>query len=267
MRFYHLGTMRKPSSLFAFGALVMFVLATPIHADVSPQKRALISELIRVSGAADITVGYIADMFAEQYGRPKGVASALWMREQMGSSIQFRQLVENTRMEIYDRYFTEKQLTDLVNFYQSDTGKHLVEVQERIDDEARRKVAGALMEELQVAAERSRQKRTMADMMTLATALEARATDTNNYPVSGSIDEIAKLLEPTYVRQTPKKDAWSNEYRYVGSSDGLHYRFVSAGPDKAFDPSSGTIGKLPATSSDDLIYEDGAWVRPQSPKL
>lgn len=247
--------------------IVTFVIANPLRADVSPQKRALISELIRVSGAADITVGYIADMFSEQYGKPKGVASAMWMREQMGNSIQFRQLVESTRMDIYDRYFTEKQLGDLIAFYQSDAGKRLVEVQEKIDDEARRKVAGALIEELQVAAERSRQKRTMADMMTLATALEARATDTNNYPKSGSIDELAKLLEPAYVRQTPKKDGWSSEYRYIGSSDGLHYRIVSAGPDKAFDPASVAIGKLPASSTDDLIYEDGAWVRPQSPKL
>lgn len=247
--------------------LLTFVFAISLQAEVSPQKRAMISELIRLSGAADITVGYIGDLFAEQYGRPKAVASALWMREQMGNSKEFRDLVENTRMEIYDRYFTEKQLADLLKFYRSDTGKHLVEVQEKIDDEARRKVAGALIEDLHTAGERSRQKRTMADMMTLATALEARATDTNSYPARGSVDELAKLLEPAYIHQTPRKDGWSNEFRYIGSADGRHYRFISAGPDKTFDPSSITFGKLPATSSDDLIYEDGAWVRPQSPKL
>jgi prepilin-type N-terminal cleavage/methylation domain-containing protein len=65
------------------------------------------------------------------------------------------------------------------------------------------------------AMQRARQKRSMADMRTIATAWEARATDLNRYTAAGAVGEITwpatdktisdvvSLLTPTYMRKTP----------------------------------------------------------------
>lgn len=233
---------------------------------MTAQKRALIQELLRVSGAADVTLHYIDEVFSEQYGKPKGAATTEWMHQRIANDADFARLVETTQSDFYDRYFTDTQLQDLISFYKSDAGRRLVEMQSQISSEARQKVAGALMQQMQEAEAVSKQKRTMADMRTLAIAIEARATDTNQYPKAGSIDDIAKLIEPTYIKTTPRTDRWSNLFRYFGSPDGTHYRIVSGGPDGKVDAASMQLGKLPAESSDDLIFEDGVFRRPQSPK-
>ncbi|MBV8547809.1 MAG: hypothetical protein JO088_23955, partial [Acidobacteria bacterium] len=74
------------------------------------------------------------------------------------------------------------------------------------------------------ALQRSRQKRTMADMRMIATAWEARATDVNRYNAAGQISEsafpqenvpsatLAENLSPTYIRAFPRVDGWSNPF-------------------------------------------------------
>src|SRR5437764_7326105 len=88
---------------------------------------------------------------------------------------------------------------------------------------------------------RSAQKRSMADMRTLATALEARATDKNEYPIVGKFDDLVPLLEPTYIKTVPRVDGWDNKWKYeswkedpkaIGAD---HYAFGSAGRDDKFD--------------------------------
>src|SRR5919205_3286581 len=76
------------------------------------------------------------------------------------------------------------------------------------------------------ALQRSRQKRTMADMRTIATAWEARATDTNKYNAAGTITAITACsnsltittlsgaLSPTYIKLLPNKDGWGNALHF-----------------------------------------------------
>lgn len=83
---------------------------------------------------------------------------------------------------------------------------------------------------LLIARNRSFEKRTMADMRSLAQALEARATDQNTYGLvpadrnnpGGEIGDLTKLrrvshreleraLTPTYIREVMKEDGWGNE--------------------------------------------------------
>lgn len=89
---------------------------------------------------------------------------------------------------------------------------------------------------------RSRQKRSMADMRSLATALEARATDTNTYaidaiPVSQtttdftaltpvSFDALERALIPTYMKKPVRLDGWGNEFevRIGAKSYGIRSR-------------------------------------------
>src|SRR4051812_16958620 len=67
------------------------------------------------------------------------------------------------------------------------------------------------------AMQRSKQKRTMADMRTIATAWEARATDMNKYNAAGltalalctstvSQAELSGALAPTYIKIVPAVD-------------------------------------------------------------
>ena len=68
-------------------------------------------------------------------------------------------------------------------------------------------LAAIAIPNLLTAMKRSKQKRTMADMRTIATAWEARATDVNRYNAAGvtlptvsvSAATLGNYLSPTYV--------------------------------------------------------------------
>src|SRR3954452_4060034 len=78
-------------------------------------------------------------------------------------------------------------------------------------------LAAIAIPNLLTAMQRSKQKRTMADMRTIATAWEARATDVNRYNAAGlsyptggvTWDELNTYLAPTYVKSLPQDDAWN----------------------------------------------------------
>jgi type II secretion system protein G len=122
------------------------------------------------------------------------------------------------------------------------------------------------------ALQRSRQKRTMADMRSIATAWEARATDTNTYLAAGAISlpatafpaaDLGKILVPTYIKVLPAADGWKNPYAYGASAD--NYVIVSAGktasvvtPDL---PGASCSICGPKTSfQDDIIFSNGVFV-------
>src|SRR5947209_6548821 len=77
-------------------------------------------------------------------------------------------------------------------------------------------LAAIAIPNLLTAMQRSKQKRSMADIRSIATAWEARATDTNNYNAAGlaasqisfaSVSEsygtMVGLLTPTYIKSLP----------------------------------------------------------------
>src|SRR3954451_19149870 len=78
-------------------------------------------------------------------------------------------------------------------------------------------LAAIAIPNLLTAMQRSKQKRTMADMRSIATAWEARATDTNRYTAAGGLSlpstsigqsALAGMLAPTYIKLLPSKDGW-----------------------------------------------------------
>src|SRR3979409_2683287 len=84
-------------------------------------------------------------------------------------------------------------------------------------------LAAIAIPNLLTAMQRSKQKRTMADTRTVATAWEARATDLRKYNAAGAagyptsasnvtIDDLTTYLAPTYVKTFPKKDGWGNNW-------------------------------------------------------
>jgi general secretion pathway protein G len=113
---------------------------------------------------------------------------------------------------------------------------------------------------------RAKQKRTMADMRSLATACEAYATDNNRYPNATSIDGLRPMLTPTYIRELPVMDGWKHDLRYEAWSRANEldsYGIASAGKDGVFEQgtlqeySPGTTQRFEA----DIVFANGAFVR------
>src|SRR3712207_533450 len=77
-------------------------------------------------------------------------------------------------------------------------------------------LAAIAIPNLLTALQRSRQKRSMADMRSIATGWESRATDTNGYAAAGAsvswpnttadVTAIEGMLTPTYIKKFPYYD-------------------------------------------------------------
>ena len=112
---------------------------------------------------------------------------------------------------------------------------------------------------------RGLQIRTMADIRSLATALEARATERNEYPTIRSVNDLVQLLEPTYIKPMPRTDGWGNAWRYESwkedpkSAGPDHYALGSGGRDNKFEKASlRQYSKTATTDFDgDLVVRDG----------
>lgn len=113
------------------------------------------------------------------------------------------------------------------------------------------------------AGQRGRAKKSMADIRSIATALEAWAVDQGAYPAAGSLDELAPLLEGKYIAALPRKDQWGNPYRYhlLGDPpvDRQEYWIISAGSDGTVewaDPRSYPEGATTDCACDIVYYND-----------
>ena len=62
---------------------------------------------------------------------------------------------------------------------------------------------------------------TRSDMQAISTALNARMIDAGGFPSGGDMEEMAVLLEPTYIRSVPREDAWGRPFRYDSNGDGF----------------------------------------------
>ena len=82
-------------------------------------------------------------------------------------------------------------------------------------------LAAIAIPNLLTAMQRSKQKRTMADIRSIATAWEARATDVNKYNAAAAVTipgndvtsaNLVAALVPTYIKQLPAKDGWEGDF-------------------------------------------------------
>jgi type II secretory pathway pseudopilin PulG len=115
---------------------------------------------------------------------------------------------------------------------------------------------------------RAKQKRTMADLRSAMTAVEAYAAREGAYPPTSSMDELAKLLEPASIERLPRTDAWGHPIRYEawkandGSAGPDSYVLASPGKDGAWqvaDPRTVAPGPTRGGKAD-LVIRDGEFV-------
>jgi type II secretion system protein G len=123
------------------------------------------------------------------------------------------------------------------------------------------------------AIQRAKQKRTMADIRSIGTALEAYAVDFNKYPAaagsyawpsglsavpSTTIGSATGALSPTYIRTMPMKDGWNSYFKYAANTVKLDYVLASTGKDGTIDT---TVILGPTTDfNNDIIFADGQFI-------
>jgi hypothetical protein len=117
-----------------------------------------------------------------------------------------------------------------------------------------------------MAAVRSKAKRAMGEMRSLAISCEAYAVDMNRYPKAATLDELARLVEPTYIKGMPRLDPWGKPYVYATWGKESHYRVVSGGADGVIDGASlAMTDKDPQRANgshkNDLVFVDGEFRR------
>lgn len=120
------------------------------------------------------------------------------------------------------------------------------------------------------ALERSRQKRTMSDMRTIAVAWEARAAETHSYGAAGftfpadnvTIEWMKSELTPSYIQHLPEADGWGTpfEFAWEPATAGAAQRYAirSSGADRTFE---GEYDFTRTSDPDcDIVFADGTFV-------
>ena len=236
-------------------AVLLLVLAAPSVVAQKDSRTALARELASLTGGTGGVTPFLLMRIAIA-AEPEGPHT----KQLADFEKKFADADESDAARIYATALSEGELRQLVAFFKTDAGRKFVTARTAVALSAESRAAEMIRQGLQEALETSKEKRTMADIMSLATSVEAYATDHNAYPVTTTHEALEKLLEPTYIRNLPQKDAWGNPFVYRGSSDKMSYRVVSGGPDGKIDPSSTRFG-APLRKSDDLVYENGTFLQ------
>jgi general secretion pathway protein G len=120
-------------------------------------------------------------------------------------------------------------------------------------------IAAIAIPNLVQAIERSRQRRTMADIRTVATAVSAYSVDLSSVPrvSDGLVEETLPFVSPTYLRKKPTHDGWANPIHYYG--DGLSYTLWSFARDNA--QQTPLVLKATTAFDADIVLSDGIFVQ------
>ena len=123
------------------------------------------------------------------------------------------------------------------------------------------------------AIQRAKQRRTMGDMRSAATAVEAYAVDLNRYPpAAGNYDlpialgattmsVVKAYISPTYIKSAPMADGWNSWFMYNIDATGNAYVFGSNGKDGVLQI-AGTTALGPTTDFNaDIIFSNGSFLQ------
>ena len=124
------------------------------------------------------------------------------------------------------------------------------------------------------AIQRAKQKKSMGDMRSTATAIEAYSVDFNRYPPAAGytlptgmslpaatyLNACSGYIAPTYIAVVPLSDGWNSWFLYgVSSPSSSDYGIMSAGREGKAD---GTLVWGPTTDfNNDIIYVNGQFVQ------
>jgi len=198
---------------------------------------------------------------------------------QRAAKIDFGGEMREAYLRIYAKYFTAEEIDAMTAFYSSPTGRKSIEVMPQLMEEGMQvgaqhlapKIEQAYKEAVEDGEKKRPWRRTMRDIRSVYTAIEAWALDNDEKYPTGDYASLKALLVPDYLDTFPEKDIWNHEYAYVVSSDGQHFRLVSAGADTIFDWDSRRIVPMKEGEEsqpiyrdrleDDVVFADGSFVQ------
>ena len=118
-------------------------------------------------------------------------------------------------------------------------------------------IAAIAIPNLLNAIDRGKQKRTMADMRSVGTAVESYAVDNNVYPNTTAIATLQTIVQTgAYMKNMPINDGWSHPF--VVDATTTAYTIYSTGKD-----GSGTTCTAGTTQlfSDEICFVGGQFLR------
>ena len=119
-------------------------------------------------------------------------------------------------------------------------------------------IAAIAIPNLLNAIDRGKQKRTMADMRSLGTAVESYAVDNNVYPQATSAAALKTIVEAgAYMKNMPTQDGWSHDFQVASVT--TEYTLYSKGKTNtgAATCASGTTSDF----SDSICFINGQFLR------
>jgi general secretion pathway protein G len=120
-------------------------------------------------------------------------------------------------------------------------------------------IAAIAIPNLLNAIDRGKQKRTMADLRSVGTAVETYSIDNNIYPSANAMaGDLDALIEPNYIRTAPAEDGWGNTFSV--DCDPADYTLCSNGKDGAGNcqnESGGATGDF----DDGITFNNGQFVQ------
>ena len=143
-------------------------------------------------------------------------------------------------------------------------------------------IASMLIPNMLDAMQKTKQKRTMADMRITGGAMFSWLTDQVGAAAAGqtsteinladygglkTVADLQSILIPAYLQEIPVRDGWKSAYDYYLKTGNPHSRNVMAirskGRDSAPDSSSSytVVGFTPTDYDQDVVWADGFMVR------
>ena len=118
-------------------------------------------------------------------------------------------------------------------------------------------IAAITIPNLLAAIDRGKQKRTMADMRSIGTAVEAYAVDNSSYPIATDAGTLALQVAPHYIKAMPTMDGWDNTY--VVNAASTTYTITSRGKDGV--ASGCVMGALTTRYDSDICFSTGLFTQ------
>lgn len=123
-------------------------------------------------------------------------------------------------------------------------------------------IAAIAIPNLLNAIQRGKQKRTMADMRAVGTAVEAFAVDFNRYPDAASnVSVIRDDVEPKYIKKLPVTDAWNGAFEYLAGPSGSAQAYTIRSNGKSLTVDSATAAGLTTDFNNDIIFSSGQFIK------
>ena len=119
-------------------------------------------------------------------------------------------------------------------------------------------IAAIAIPNLLNAIDRGKQKRTMADMRSIGTAVESYAVDNNFYPRNQSSVPTGNLA-PIYIKTVPSNDGWNNGWVFASSANGSQYTITSYTKDGVTDGTS--TGGQTGDFNCDIVFANGQFFK------